>query len=71
MYPTPSLSMEQLVQCSSAYGNQGCNGGLMANAFEYVVNNPLNTYVNYPYTSGSGVTGNCNSVLASQGKFSI
>ena len=56
-----SFSEQQFVDCSASFGNAGCNGGLMDDAFKYAEANKIETEANYPYA------GKVNSCVAKGG----
>ncbi|KAI4296902.1 hypothetical protein L6164_036822 [Bauhinia variegata] len=58
------LSEQQLVDCSTNGGNDGCKGGWPDNAFQYIIdNNGLANETGYPYRNGAN--GTCRGSLVS------
>ncbi|XP_070252276.1 cathepsin S [Myotis yumanensis] len=51
-----SLSAQNLVDCATGkYGNKGCNGGYITEAFQYIIdNNGIDSEASYPYKAMDG-----------------
>jgi len=54
-----SLSEQQLIDCAGSYGNNGCGGGLMDNAFKYLEQAGLCSESSDPYEGKQGQCGSC------------
>jgi cysteine peptidase B len=60
-HPLVRLSEQQLVSCDTA--DDGCNGGLMLQAYDWLLDNAngnVYTEESYPYASGGGNEAQCN-----------
>jgi len=59
------VSVQEIVDCSGTEGNQGCNGGEMTNAFQWVIDNGgICDWQEYTYTAvdGTCMSANCTNV---------
>lgn len=64
-----SLAEQELVDCDVNGQDQGCEGGIMDDAFEFIIQNGgLTTEANYPYQAEDG---SCNTKKESQSAASI
>lgn len=53
-----NLSEQELVDCSTSYGNNGCQGGSMDNGFNYIIENSLCSNITYPYNAQNNICSN-------------
>ena len=58
--PLLQFSEQELVDCSTEEGNEGCNGGLMDLAYKYIRSTKINLEEDYKYTARDG---NCSPKL--------
>lgn len=63
-----SISEQNLIDCSTDQINNGCNGGWMANAFQYLTTHSITAENEYPYV---GMQRSCTLGTARQFQLSI
>jgi C1A family cysteine protease len=63
----PTLSEQELVDCSGSYGNYGCDGGLSFQGLSYIRDRGINLDKDYPY---NGEKNRCRSI-AGKGAYHI
>lgn len=66
-----SMSEQQLVDCSTSYGTQGCHGGYMQDAFNYLTQNCLTVEQYYPYSGQQGYCQNVQGYFRTQSYASV
>lgn len=65
----PDISEQELVDCSSSYGNKGCGGGLMQWAYDYIIDHNIHSQKEYPYRGI--IPGKCKTDKIGKGKFGV
>jgi cathepsin L len=55
-----NLSVQQVVDCSEAFYNEGCDGGIPDWVYDYIMSTGLETDKDYPYIDNEG---SCNADL--------
>ena len=63
------FSVQQPTSCSSAFGNNGCNGGWYYWVWEWMQTTPVVQAIYYPFSSGAGVTGTCQTITNATAPF--
>jgi cathepsin L len=64
----PSISEQELVDCSQDSGNNGCQGGLIIDSYNYIINHKINSEEKYPY---KGVVQKCDTSIENNGDYTL
>lgn len=45
----PDLSEQEIIDCSSKFGNMGCDGGALVYAYKYLMGKSVSNEASYPF----------------------